>query len=72
MPPASDDDDWKFSLEDVSGDAEDEEEGSVFGPRPDEGREEILPGDPNLENALFVALGVAASLVLILELVGVV
>lgn len=69
------DDEWRFSVEDVSGDAGDDEErdeSSIFGPRPDEGVLEVVPGDPTLENALFVALGATTSLLLLLALIGVV
>jgi len=45
--------------------------GSVFGPRPDEGPTELVPGTPDPENVLFVVLGVATSLVLVGDLVGV-
>lgn len=48
------------------------EGGSVFGPRPDEGAIEVVPGDPELEHVLFVVLGVATSILLVLDLVGVV
>lgn len=69
----SDEEEWRFSVDDVSADPEDDdEEGSVFGPRPDEGAREVVPGDPDLENALFVALGVLASLVLVAAVVGLV
>jgi hypothetical protein len=48
-----------------------DDDGNVFGPRPDEPRVgPILPGDPDLENVAFVLLGVATSLVLIADLVG--
>ena len=43
---------------------------SVFGPRPDEGATELVPGRPDPENVLFVVLGVAASLVVVADLLG--
>jgi hypothetical protein len=103
-PPSADggpddepgDDEWRFSVEDVSDDADEasgpddadetggpddlvhpidgkepEDGGSVFGPRPDEGSLEVVPGDPDLENALFVVLGIATTLLLLLDLIGV-
>jgi hypothetical protein len=61
---------WRGDPDEVDGDATDDD-GNVFGPRPDEPRRgPILPGDPELENLAFVLLGVATSLVLIADLVG--
>lgn len=83
-PDANDDsseDEWRFSVEDVSdgttdGDAEeespDEEGGSVFGPGLNEGAREIVPGDPEPVNVLFVVLGVATTILLFLKLINVV
>ena len=70
--PADDDDGWRFSVEDVGEDEEagDDEEGAVFGPRPDEGATEVLPGDPSVENVVFFVLGVATSLLLLADLAG--
>jgi len=52
--------------------ADEEEEGAVFGPRPDEGAMEVLPGDPSAENVVFFVLGVATSLLLLADLAGLV
>lgn len=73
--PADDDEEWRFSVEDVAEDEEGDEgggdeEGAVFGPRPDEGVMEVLPGDPSAENVAFVVLGVATSLLLLADLAG--
>mgnify|MGYP006977847902 CR=1 FL=1 len=70
LPPAmsaGEDDEWRFSLEDVEErEAEEPAEsgGNVAGSfLPDK---DIEPGDVDLENALFVALGVViAALVLL-------
>jgi hypothetical protein len=43
--------DWKYELDEVGEDAE-----------PDEPDPELEPGSPSLENALFVALGIASTL----------
>lgn len=69
------DDEWRFSVDDVSDDDEDdapENDGSVFGPRPDDGAPEVLPGDPDPTNVLFVVLGVVATLLVVFDLVGLV
>lgn len=46
------------------------EGGSVFGPRPDEGATELVPGTPDPENTLFVVLGIATTLALVAALLG--
>ena len=72
-------DDWKYAVEDFEesdgngGGTPDAEDGSetdradqatdVFG---EAGATDIEPGSPSLENALFVCLGVAVALVVIL------
>ncbi len=64
----SDDHEWRFSLEDLEGDEEDDDSGGniagAFTPS-----EDIEPGDISLENALFVVLGVVAMLLVILGFV---
>jgi hypothetical protein len=76
-PADDDDEEWRFSVDDVSEDDEggdgedgDDGEGAVLGPRPDEGAMEVLPGDPSAENVVFVVLGVATSLLLLADLAG--
>lgn len=66
-----DDEEWRFTVEDVSEETDEDAsgDGSVFGPRPDEGSR-IVPGDPDPEHVLFVVLGVATTLVLMLDVVG--
>lgn len=65
---AGDGEEWRFSVEDVSDD--DGDEGSVFGPAPPDEVLEVDPGDPGLENAVVVALGVVVSLGLLAAVVG--
>lgn len=72
------DDEWRFAVEDVGGDADGEgteraeaDDGSIFGPAAPE-REAIDPGNPDLENVLFVVLGVVASLAAMAALLGLV
>jgi len=54
MPEPTDDgdDNWEYALDDV-------------GPEADPEREPLEPGSPSLENAAFVALGVAITLLLL-------
>lgn len=56
-------DDWKYAVEDFEDD-EDEQATDVFGEAGTKG--EIEPGSPTLENTLFVALGAAIALFVIL------
>ncbi|MFB6309778.1 MAG: hypothetical protein ABEH64_01215 [Salinirussus sp.] len=52
---ADGDDDWRYSLEEVGPDDPDDEDGNIAGAfLPDE---HLEPGEIELENALFVALG---------------
>ncbi|PSQ45693.1 hypothetical protein BRD15_11070 [Halobacteriales archaeon SW_6_65_15] len=46
--------DWKYDLDEVGEEAESEEE--------DERDQHLEPGSPSLENAFFVALGAATTL----------
>lgn len=67
-------DDWKYAVEDF----EEPDDGSENGTTPDSTgratdvfgdasvREDLEPGSPSFENALFVALGVALALVIVL------
>lgn len=66
-------DDWKYAVEDFEDDREEDADGTETGGRatdvfgePTSGS--IEPGSPSFENVLFVALGVAIAL---LVLVGV-
>lgn len=52
----TDTEEWRFSLDDLGEEAEDDEtEFSLYG--------EVQAGSPSLENAVFVALGLALGLV---------
>jgi hypothetical protein len=62
------DDEWRYSVEDVT---EDDDMDAVFGSVPPEVIE-VDPGTPDPENALFVVLGVAVSLALVAALLGLV
>lgn len=65
-----DDEAWRFSVEDVSEEEADEQEGSVFGPAPPDEVLAVDRGDPGLENAAFVVLGVAVSIGLLAAVIG--
>jgi hypothetical protein len=58
-------DDWKYAVEDFEddGDADDADATDVFG---EGGPGEPEPGSPSFENAVFVLLGVAIALVVVL------
>lgn len=57
---APEDGEWKYSVDEVGEDAEDDEEDSQA--EEDEQRRRIEPGSMNPENALFVVLGVLIAL----------
>ncbi len=60
-------DDWKYAVEDFEDDGDEgADEGratDVFG---EGGRGDLEPGSPSLENAVFVLVGVAIALVVVL------
>jgi hypothetical protein len=70
QPPAVDDEEPAEPFAGDEADAATGEPGNVFGPHPDEPRGDILPGEPDPEHVAFVALGVAVSLLLVADLVG--
>lgn len=51
--------DWKYDLDEVGEDADDEHE-----------RETLEPGSPSLENAVFVLLGVFVTLFVFFQLIA--
>jgi hypothetical protein len=56
-------DDWKYAVEDLEDDGDDADATDVFGEgEPDEPE----PGSPSFENAVFVLLGIAIALVIVL------
>jgi hypothetical protein len=65
---ADDADDWKYAVEDFEdadeSDSADEQATDVFGES--SARGDIEPGSPTLENAVFVLLGVAIALFVLL------
>jgi hypothetical protein len=58
-------DDWKYAVEDFEddGDADDADATDVFG---EGGPGEPEPGSPSFENAVFVLVGIAIALVVVL------
>mgnify|MGYP000353818670 CR=1 FL=1 len=60
---SADDSEWRFSLADLEDDEEDEDEAGGFSLYAD-----VKAGSPSGENALFVGLGLALGLVVVLQL----
>ncbi|MHB9288454.1 hypothetical protein ACKVMT_15595 [Halobacteriales archaeon Cl-PHB] len=56
-------DEWRFSLEDLEGDTAEDSGGNIAGAFTPS--EELEPGDVDLENALFVVLGVVVMLLVV-------
>ena len=62
-PDAEDDDQWRFSLDDLEDEESTEGEGNVAGSLATE--EDIEAGDVGLENAVFVVVGVLLAMLVL-------